>query len=102
MAAFNYGLKADNDPANHQQNVMFGLQMNPVSVIPKQSAAEKAGTNWLKLDGLQQLMRNFPKAPKVGPLISQLLNLCVYTGGRGLMSWFPAVGMPLIGKRKRY
>lgn len=82
MAAFNYGLKADNDPANHQQNVMFGLQMNPVSVIPKQSAAEKAGTNWLKLDELQQLMGDFPKAPKVGSLISQLLNLCVYTGGQ--------------------
>ena len=61
MAAFNYGLKADNDPANHQQNVMFGLEMNPVSVIPKQSAAEKAGTNWLKLNELQQLMVTFLK-----------------------------------------
>jgi hypothetical protein len=50
MAAFNYGLKADNDPANHQQNVMFGLQMNPVGVIPKQSSAEKAGqtgSSWM-------------------------------------------------------
>ena len=82
MAAFNYGLKADNDPANHQQNVMFGLQMNPVSVIPKQSAAEKPGTNWLKLSELQQLMGDFPKAPSVGSTVSQLLNLCVYAGGQ--------------------
>jgi hypothetical protein len=43
MAAFNYGLKADNDPANHQQNVMFGLQMNPVGVIPKQSQRRRQG-----------------------------------------------------------
>ncbi len=50
MAAFNYGLKADNDPANHQQNVMFGLEMNPVSIIPKQSLAEKVGENWLRLN----------------------------------------------------
>jgi len=82
MAAFNYGLKADNDPANHQQNVMFGLEMNPVSVIPKQSAAEKAGTNWLKLNELQQLMGDFPKTPSVGCTVSLLLNLCVYAGGQ--------------------
>lgn len=82
MAAFNYGLKADNDPANHQQNVMFGLEMNPVSVIPKQSAAEKAGTNWLKLNELQQLMGDFPKTPSVGSTVSLLLNLCVYAGGQ--------------------
>ncbi|MBT0727176.1 tyrosine-type recombinase/integrase [Rosenbergiella australiborealis] len=82
MAAFNYGLKADNDPANHQQDVLFGLQMNPVSVIPKQSAAEKPGTHWLKLDQLLSLLGDFPKAPKVGRSVSQLLNLCVYTGGQ--------------------
>jgi len=78
MAVFNYGLKADNDFANHQQNVMLGLKMNPVSVIPKQSAVEKAGTNWLKLNELQQLMGDFSKTPSVGRIISLLLDLCVY------------------------
>lgn len=82
MAAFNYGLKADNDPANHQQNVMFGLEMNPVSVIPKQSSAEKVGENWLKLNELQDLMGAFPQASGVGSIVSHLLNLCVYTGGQ--------------------
>ena len=82
MAAFNYGLKADNDPANHQQNVMFGLEMNPVSVIPKQSSAEKVGSNWLELEQLQELMSDFIKAPGVGQVVSHLLNLCIYTGGQ--------------------
>jgi len=61
---------------------MFGLEMNPVSVIPKQSAAEKAGTNWLKLNELQQLMGDFPKTPGVGSTVSLLLNLCVYADRR--------------------
>jgi len=57
---------------------MLGLKMNPVSVIPKQSAVEKAGTNWLKLNELQQLMGDFSKTPSVGRIISLLLDLCVY------------------------
>lgn len=43
MAAFNYGLKADNDPMNTNVGMMFGLDVNPVLAIPKQSSAEKWG-----------------------------------------------------------
>jgi len=81
-AAFQYGLKADNDPANMNQDVLFGLTMNPVSIVPKQAAAEKPGDKWLKLSELRQLIQNFTDTPKVGWRMGQLLNLCVYTGGQ--------------------
>ncbi len=81
-AAFEYGLKADNDPMNNHLPVMFGLTMNPVSVIPRQAAAERVGDNWLKLAELQQLMDSFTNTPKVGWLVGQLLKLCIYTGGQ--------------------
>lgn len=42
-AAFNYGLKADNDPANIQDTIIYGLEFNPVTVMPKQQGVEKAG-----------------------------------------------------------
>jgi len=61
---------------------MFAPEMNPVSVIPKQSAAEKAGPNWLKLDELQELMGDFPKTPGVGSTVGLLLNLCIYADGQ--------------------
>lgn len=82
MAAFNYGLKHDNDPAHMVQGVLFALTANPVSVIPKQTHAEKAGQNWLKLPYLHELMATFSDAHKVGTLIHQLLKLVIYCGGQ--------------------
>jgi hypothetical protein len=42
-AAFNYGLKHDNDPAKIGSDVLFGIVFNPVIAIPKQTAAESVG-----------------------------------------------------------
>ncbi len=81
-AAFQFGLKADNDPANMNKCVIFGLQLNPVSLIPRQEAAEKVGENWLKIDVLLDLMSKFTHTPKVGWLAGQLLKLCIHTGGQ--------------------
>ncbi len=67
-AAFQYGLGADLDPANNRESVLFGLTMNPVSVIPRQGYAEKAGQNWLSLECVQKLMAIFEDVPKVGSL----------------------------------
>lgn len=36
-AAFNFGLKHDNDPANMSTNTIFGIEYNPVSAVPKQT-----------------------------------------------------------------
>ncbi|EED1425166.1 site-specific integrase, partial [Escherichia coli] len=82
MAAFNYGLKADNDPMNTSVGISFGLEANPVSVIPKQSSAEKVGDTWLTLEELRFLMEHFAEATNVGLLMQHLIRLCIYTGGQ--------------------
>lgn len=82
MAAFNYGLKADNDPMNTSVGITFGLEANPVSVIPKQSSAEKVGDTWLTLEELRFLMEHFAEATNVGLLMQHLIRFCIYTGGQ--------------------
>ncbi|MFK3881266.1 tyrosine-type recombinase/integrase [Pantoea agglomerans] len=82
MAAFNYGLKADNDPMNTSVGITFGLEVNPVSAIPKQSSAEKVGDTWLTLEELRFVMEQFAQATNVGPLMQHLIRFCVYAGGQ--------------------
>lgn len=81
-AAFQYGLKADFDPMSNHEQILFGLSMNPVSVVPRQAHAEKPGDNWLKKNELCHLMTTFSTAKKVGWMVQELLRLCVYTGGQ--------------------
>lgn len=81
-AAFQYGLKADYDPMGNHEQILFGLSMNPVSVVPRQAHAEKPGDNWLKKHELCQLMKTFSSANKVSWMVQELLRLCVYTGGQ--------------------
>ncbi|MFW9603409.1 MAG: tyrosine-type recombinase/integrase [Trichlorobacter sp.] len=81
-AAYQYGLTADLDPMNNRQEVIFGLTVNPVSVVPRQASAEKVGENWLSKQDLCRLMESFSEAKKVGWMIGQFLKLCVYTGGQ--------------------
>ncbi|EKN4007411.1 integrase arm-type DNA-binding domain-containing protein [Yersinia pseudotuberculosis] len=82
MAAFNYGLKADNDPMNISVDVMFGLEINPVMAIPKQASAEKVGNTWLNWQELHFVMEHFSEATGVGPLMQHLIRFCVYAGGQ--------------------
>lgn len=82
MAAFNYGLKHDNNPASMGRGVLFGLTDNPVRHIPKQQHAEKAGEGWLKLGELKQLLATFSDTLGVGWLTLKLLELIVFTGGQ--------------------
>ncbi len=43
-AAFQHGIKQDNDPRRYAEDgVMFNLQFNPVSAIPKQADFERVG-----------------------------------------------------------
>lgn len=82
MAAFNYGLKHDNNPANMGRGVLFGLSDNPVRNIPKQQHAERVGENWLTLPELKHLLATFGDVSGVGELTANLLALIVYTGGQ--------------------
>jgi integrase len=82
LAAFNHGLKHDNDPAFIEADVLFGLSFNPVAAVPKQSHAEKVGENWLTLNETKHLLSTFQHTNRVGPMPSYLLALCFHTGGQ--------------------
>ncbi|HCH1025268.1 TPA: integrase arm-type DNA-binding domain-containing protein [Vibrio parahaemolyticus] len=85
MAAFNYGLKHDNDPANFIDEAKFGLVMNPVAAIPKQKDAERVGEHYLKMSEVMALiddLNNEYQRFKMGESIRNLILLCLFTGGQ--------------------
>jgi len=81
-AAFNYGLKHDNDPANMYSEMNFDLKYNPVTPIPKQTSAEGVGNNFLSLNEIHFVFGNFLKTKNVGRKSYLLLKLCFYSGGQ--------------------
>lgn len=85
MAAFNYGLAHDNDPANYIEDAKFGLTHNPVSAIPKQKAAERVGEHYLEFSEVKQLLddlQNDYTSFKMGQPMRHLLQLCFFAGGQ--------------------
>jgi integrase len=85
MAAFNYGLAHDNDPANYIGTAKFGLSFNPVSAIPKQKHAEKVGEHFLTCSEVKQLLQDLENEFirfQMGEHIRNLISLCFYTGGQ--------------------
>jgi integrase len=85
MAAFNYGLKHDHDPANYIEDAKFGLTVNPVAAIPKQKSAERVGENYLKINEVQTLLNDLSHNIidfNMGKDIRNLLTLCFFTGGQ--------------------
>jgi integrase len=85
MAAFNYGLKHDNDPANYIDKAKFGLAYNPVAGIPKQKAAERIGEHYLSKTEVKQLLHDLKHEYyrfKMGDNIRNLIQLIFYTGGQ--------------------
>ncbi|HCH0356860.1 MULTISPECIES: tyrosine-type recombinase/integrase [Vibrio] len=85
MAAFNYGLKHDDDPANYIDEATFGLDINPVAGIPKQKDAERVGEHYLKLGEVMALiddLNNEYQRFKMGESIRNLILLCLFTGGQ--------------------
>jgi len=82
MAAFNYALLHDNDPAVLIQNINFGIKNNPVMGIPKQKNGERIGNHYLSIDDTKYLLSTFIHTPKVGYQFDALLKLCFYTGGQ--------------------
>ncbi|KGA40733.1 tyrosine-type recombinase/integrase [Pectobacterium odoriferum] len=84
-AVFNFGLFADNDPANINGKVKYGLDRNPVSVVPAQKGADKALDRFLSWDELTQLLQLLNVddiACPINPDFSRLALLCLYTGGQ--------------------
>lgn len=84
-AVFNFGLFADNDPANINEKVKYGLDRNPVTVVPAQKGADKALDRFLSWDELAQLLLLLNVsdiACPINPDFSRLARLCLYTGGQ--------------------
>ncbi|TNJ16254.1 tyrosine-type recombinase/integrase [Aeromonas veronii] len=82
MAAFNYGLKHDNDPANFIDDAKFGLVLNPVAAIPKQKAAERVGERFLTWAEARQLLDDMEHPTSLGLTLRTLIRLCFFTGGQ--------------------
>lgn len=82
VAAFNYGLKHDLDPAVANTGVKFGLTMNPAQVVPRQASAERVGNNWLNFNEVREVLADFQNTPRVGQQLSALIKLCFFTGGQ--------------------
>jgi integrase len=84
-AIFNFGLFADNDPANINGKTRYGLDRNPVSVVPSQKGADKALDRFLTWDELTRLIALIavPETDcPMNPDYAQLLLLCLHTGGQ--------------------
>ena len=82
MAAFNHGLKHDNDPANFIDDAKFGLVLNPVAAIPKQKAAERVGERFLTWIEARQLLDDMERPTSLGLTLRSLIRLCFFTGGQ--------------------
>ncbi|MDX6915681.1 integrase arm-type DNA-binding domain-containing protein [Pectobacterium carotovorum] len=84
-AVFNFGLFADNDPANINGNLKYGLDRNPVSVVPAQKGADKALDRFLSWDELSRLLLLLNAPEGICPInsdYSRLALLCLYTCGQ--------------------
>lgn len=84
-AVFNFGLFADNDPANINGKTIYGMDRNPVSVIPSQRGADKALDRFLSWEELRLLLEHVNKHPfavEMNPDFAELVKLCIWTGGQ--------------------
>ena len=84
-AAFNYGLKADNDPANIRNTIIYGLEFNPVTVVPKQQGVETVGNRFLSWSELKELIDDCNKPSEesiMHPNFKLLTLFCIYTAGQ--------------------
>ncbi|HGJ5883353.1 tyrosine-type recombinase/integrase [Arsenophonus sp.] len=84
-AVFNFGLFADNDPANINGKTIYGLDRNPISVIPPQKRVDKALDRFLTWDELSELLRLLAVTESACPMhpdFAQLLLLCIFSAGQ--------------------
>lgn len=84
-AIFNFGLFADNDPANIGKKTVYGLERNPVSVVPAQRGVDKALDRFLSWDELSGLLTILHRPAATVPMsddFSQLLLCCIHTAGQ--------------------
>lgn len=84
-AIFNFGLFADNDPANIDKKTVYGLDRNPVAAVPSQRGADKALDRFLSWDELSALLAVLSRPAEAIPMhpdFVQLLLCCLHTAGQ--------------------
>jgi len=77
---FQYGLRADHDPARLADPVLFGITSNPVAAIPRDAGAERAGDrvlSWVEVRALWDA-----EEPALSWIGRQALRLLLLTGQR--------------------
>ncbi|WP_170207512.1 tyrosine-type recombinase/integrase [Luteibacter pinisoli] len=79
-AAFAYGLSSENSVARRAVTV-YGLVHNPVDPVPRE-ARSTPGTRALSAAELRQFYLTIDKAPKVGPVLAELLRFTIASGGQ--------------------
>lgn len=84
-ALFNFALSADHDPAKRGFPARYNMQLNPVTVIPKQTGGGRALDRYLSWGELYQFIDSVTVADMacpMTPLYARALMLCIYTGGQ--------------------
>ncbi len=83
LAAFNYGMKVDNDPRHiASDGKLFRITSNPVTPIPKQSDYEKVIDRILTLEEVKHFWHHFQYVENINPLIVALVHFLFATGGQ--------------------
>lgn len=77
---FQYGLRADHDPARLADPILFGITANPVAAIPRDAGAERVGERVLSWAEVRALWD--AEEPALSWIGRQALRLLLLTGQR--------------------
>ncbi|WP_417345779.1 tyrosine-type recombinase/integrase [Ferrimonas sp.] len=81
-AAFQYGLHHDNDPKHNRRGQLFGLALNPVAAVPKQTAAERVLDRNLSGAELHRLLHDLDNPEFFNPWSRAYILIMLYAGQR--------------------
>lgn len=85
MAAFNHGMRFDNDPRYFSLDSQFAIKFNPVTPIPKQKDGERVGERFLDWSETRIFLKDLRESYGFFPMgqdMRHLIQLCVYLGGQ--------------------
>ena len=81
-AAWAFGLKADNDPMNRNQGVVYNLKFNPVSAVARQGQAEKVRERCLTDEELAAFLNALDIGKGFSFVTQMALKMVIFTGGQ--------------------
>ena len=78
-------MKADNDPANIRNAIIYGLELNPVTVVQNNKTLIKLEIDFYLWSELKELIDNYNKTAGesiINPNFRLLILFCIYTAGQ--------------------